>query len=466
MKILLINPSQKMVYGIDRPQVYPPLGLLYIGSVLERMKHKVRLLDLDAEGLLTQELPEFLKNFSPDVVGLSFSTAMFNQALLVAKVVKETLPVPVVVGGIHPTIDFQSCISNKDIDFVVIGEGEITIQELISRMESGQRDFSDIRGLCFRKNGQIIRTPNRELIGDLDTVPFPARRLLKNPEAYVPADARRAPVAAVITSRGCPGRCTYCCTAQIFGKRFRARSVENILAEIEELIREYGVKEIHIADDVFTLNKRRALKFCQEVKKRNLDLTFVFFNGLRADQVDREILNALKEIGVISVGYGVESGNNRILKNIKKDIDLETFRRVYKMSREMGFQTWAFFMFGLPGESTETTRHTINFAKELDPDFAKFLILKPFPGSPIFEDLSSQGLITDFNYDHYGVYTPPVHHLPNLSAEEILFWQRRAYREFYLRPRIIWKHIRRIKSWSQLKFDIKSLFFVLEKMRK
>jgi len=173
------------------------------------------------------------------------------------------------------------------------------------------------------------------------------------------------------------------------------------------------------------------------------------------------VLRSLKNIGLINIGFGVESGNQKILDRIKKNIKLETIRNAFRLAKEIGFQTWGCFIFGLPGDTKETMRETIDFAKELDPDFAKFLILKPFPGSEVFRELSENGLIFDHNYDFYGIYTRPVHRLPDLSAHEILNWQKRANREFYFRPKKILQHLIRIRSLKQLKFNIKSVLFIL-----
>jgi anaerobic magnesium-protoporphyrin IX monomethyl ester cyclase len=182
--------------------------------------------------------------------------------------------------------------------------------------------------------------------------------------------------------------------------------------------------------------------------------------------VDFEVLSALKSIGVKNVGFGIESGNERILKNIKKGIRKDTVRGAMKVAKNLKFETWGFFIVGLPGETAETVRETIDFAKELDPDFAKFLILKPFPGTEVFSQLRSKDLIDDFDYSHYGVYTPPVHHLETMSSDEILKCKIRAFREFYLRPRKIIRHILRIKNLTSLRTALRGLLFVIKNMFK
>ena len=267
-----------------------------------------------------------------------------------------------------------------------------------------------------------------------------------------------------MTSRGCAGRCTYCCTKLIFGRRIRFRSAKNIAEEIEYKIREYGIKEIHMMDDCFTINKRRVLEFRDEIKKRGTKTTFAFSNGIRADQVDEDILRALKDVGTSTVAFGVESGNQRILDNINKGLELDTIRKAFRLSKKHGLTTWGFFMIGMPGEDQKTVRDTIEFAKELDPDFAKFLILKPFPGTEVFRQLQREGRIFDFNYDKYGTYAGPVHDLPGLTKEVILKLQEKALRGFYLRPSQILKIILRMRSYDQFKLNLKSGMFIIKSM--
>ena len=461
MKILLINPSQKNVYGSPIKPAYPPLGLLYIASVLEKEGHILEIVDFDNDDMNGSKFIHLLSRFKPDVVGLTATTSTIDNTKKLAELAKKILKVPIIIGGIHATIAPEDVLKCNAVDFIVLGEGEITISELLKEMKKNKPNFSKIKGIGYKNNSKTIITPPRPLIENLDSLPFPARHLLKN--EYTPPDALKTPVASIFTSRGCPGRCTYCCTKLIFGYRFRFRSIKNVADEIELLLSK-GVKEIHIMDDNFTVYKEWVLKFRDEILKRNIKTTFVFANGLRADKIDEEILRALKQIGVLSVGFGVESGNQNILNIIKKDIELDTVRKAYKLSKKLGFETWGFFIIGLPEETKETVRDTIEFAKELDPDFAKFLILKPFPGSEVFNQLNNKNLIFDYNYSHYGVYTAPVHNLENLTAEDMVKMQKKAFKEFYLRPKKILQHLLRMRSVTQLKLNFKSAIFILQKI--
>lgn len=460
MRILLINPSQKNVYGTPIKPSYAPLGLLYIAACLEKEGHKLEFLDFDNDDLDKNKFGKYVLNFKPNIIGLTATTSTIKHTKKLAEDIKKILDIPIIVGGIHATIEPEDVLKCKAIDFAIIGEGEITITELINKLQENNSEFHKVKGISYRdNNGKIILTKPRPLIENLDFLPLPARHLLKN--EYTPPDALKTPVASIFTSRGCPGRCTYCCTKNIFGQKLRFRSVKNIVDEIEFLLNK-KIKEIHIMDDNFTVWKERVLKFRDEIIKRGIKTTFVFSNGLRADKIDEDILKALKDIGVLSVGFGVESGNQKILDNIKKDINLDTVREAYKLSKKFGFETWGFFIVGLPGETKETVRDTIEFAKEIDPDFAKFLILKPYPGSEVFERLNKENLIFDFDYNNYGVYTQPVHELKNLSAKDMIKLQKKAFREFYLRPKKILQHLLRMRSFVQLKLNFKSGVFVIK----
>ena len=310
----------------------------------------------------------------------------------------------------------------------------------------------------------MVHNPNRELIQNLDSVPFPARHLF-NQKKYSYPDSMLSPAMPIITSRGCPHNCTYCCTKLIFSQRVRFRSAKNVVDEIEFLIKKYGVKEVHFWDDNFTLYKKRVFEIRDELKRRKIKLHFAFPNGLRVDQVDFEILKCLKDMGVYSLAFGVESGNQTILNNVKKGTTLNQIKQAYHWAKQLRFETWGFFMLGLYGETSETIKDTIAFAKKINPDVAKFHILKPFPGTEIFNQLKNDGLITQMDFSQYGIHTKPVHRLPTLTEEDLLNWSKRAYKEFYLRPTKIASHILRIKSIDRLKTNTKTALNLLKSIR-
>jgi len=427
---------------------------------LEKSGVEVRILDMDADRINVNTMLSSIKEFGPNIVGITAATPVINASFGLSDIIKEHFDMPIALGGIHVTMNPEECIKRPSVDFAVKGEGEDTVKELVLEMAGASPNFDRVKGLYYKKDGNLFFTGERELIADLDRIPFPARNLLNNLSNYRPPDAEHLPVASIMTTRGCPGRCTYCCTKNIFKDRYRMRSIENVIAEIDDAIGRFKVKEIHIADDAFNVNKNRTLKLCSAIEKKEYGINFEFLNGLRADIIDQDVMDAFKSIGVKNVGFGVESADEEILKNVKKNIMPERVEKSVRLAKKNGFKTWAFFMIGLPGETESTIKKTIEFAKRLDPDFAKFLIFKPFPGSLIYDDLKKNGLIDDFNFDNYGVYTPPVHHLHNLTKADMLCWQKKAFREFYFKPQKIWKHIKRQKSISQLKLSLRGLSFV------
>jgi len=460
LKALLVIPSHEKVYGMKMAPAYPPLGVLYIASVLIGRGVEVGILDADADKMSIDDILSEIEHFDPAIVGITATTPTMNEAKGIAEVIKRHRDIPIILGGIHPTLNPEECIAWPCFDFVIKGEGETTIGELADVLKAGTGAFETVKGIYYKKNGSSHFTGERELIADLDTIPFPARHLLRNISCYKPPDAEKLPVASIMTTRGCPGRCTYCCTKNIFKDRYRMRGIDNVLEEIELLISRFKVKEIHIADDAFNSNKRRTLSLCEAIAKKSYPVNFEFLNGLRADTLDDDMLDAFRSIGVKNVGFGVESADRDILKHVKKSIMPEDVERAMRISKKKGFKTWLFFMIGLPGETEETIKRTIEFAKDVDPDFAKFLIFKPFPGSDIFDEINGAGLIDDKDYDHYGVYTPPVHNLPSLSKADLVSWQKKAFREFYFRPKKIWDHLIRQRSLAQLKLSLRGLSFV------
>ncbi len=282
MNVLLINPSQRQVYGKIGAPDYPPLGLGYIASILENKGHKVKIIDIDADVISLKVFLAIAKRY--DIVGLTSTSPTFNQAENLCKLVKENTKAITILGGIHATIVPSECLKNDFIDFIVRGEGEKTIVDLLDTLKNN-KDIKNVKGISFKKNNKIIHNPSRELIKNLDEIPFPARHLFSQ-QKYTYPDSLLSPVMPIMSSRGCPHNCTFCCTKLIFSRSVRFRSPKNIVDEIEQLIKNYGVKEIHFWDDNFTLNKKRVFQIKDELKKRNIKLKFAFPNGLRVDQVD------------------------------------------------------------------------------------------------------------------------------------------------------------------------------------
>jgi radical SAM superfamily enzyme YgiQ (UPF0313 family) len=269
-----------------------------------------------------------------------------------------------------------------------------------------------------------------------------------------------------MASRGCPGTCTYCQTKNIFGKVVRFRTPQNVVNEVRELVTTYRAKEIHFLDDALTINENFIYEFCALLKKEPYKIDLKVANGLRIDMVNEKILTALKEVGLKNAGFGVETGSERVSTLIKKKINKQQIRETFSLAKRIGLETWGFFMIGLLGDNEKSIRETINFAIELDPKFAKFLILTPYPGSEIYQELDKKNLIDIKDFSQYGIYTAPVHHLEELSRRDILKFKKMAFRKFYLRPKKIFQYFQDIKSLKQVIFLIQGFFFILSQIIK
>ncbi len=460
MRALLINPSQLGAYGVRIPNPYPPLGLLYIASVLRGEGWDVTFIeaDLARAGAIERAATEL----RPSLVGLSATTPAFSDAESIARRISRVVPQALrVIGGPHATAEPGHALLSGAFDVAVVGEGEATMSELARRLAAAGRDFAGIRGLWFRRAGEIVRNPRRPLLSNLATLPHPARDLVPDLRVYSPPDARRLPVATVMASRGCPGRCTFCCSPAAFGARVRYRPVADVVAEIGVAITRHGAREIHFADDSLTEDRNWTLELCAALRRAAFPVSYMFMNGLRVDRADRGVLVALRGIGMQNVGFGIESGSPRILARLGKGIDLEQALETIREAKELGFATWCYFIFGSPGETDGTARETVEFAKRADPDFAKFFVFKPFPGTRAYRELAESGHLVGYDRDRTGIYTAPVHRVEAMVPGRMMYWLRRANREFYLRPHKVAAHLFRIRSAAQLRCNLRSLRFVV-----
>jgi len=461
MKVLLINPSQRSVYGKIGTITQPHMGLAYIGAVLEKEGHSVSLLDIDYDRMGYDRLGEIIRLQSVDIVGITATTPVVKSAIQVAGIVKMANPaVKVIIGGMHATIMPQSLATEPAIDFVIRGEGEATIRELVQSIENG-KELHDVAGLTYTKDGKLIETPDRPLIENLDEIPLPARHLFSNKQYRYP-DTMYHPAFAIHTSRGCWGRCTFCQVKNLYGYRVRFRAAESVAEEVEILIKKFKAREIQVWDDNFAASKERVFQIRDEIKRRRISPIFSFTAGIRVDTAtDEKLLRAIREMGGYSIAFGIESGNQAILDKVGKGITLDQVRRAVYLAKKVGLEVWAFLMFGFPDDDEQTMIQTIAFTKELDPHIAKFHVLKPYPGSKIYEQMKQDGLIDDFNYENYGIHTFPVHHTKYVTRAKIYVYQKLAYRSFYFRPLTLLKQLGRLRSKDRVINNLRAAIGVL-----
>ncbi|MCS7098374.1 MAG: B12-binding domain-containing radical SAM protein [Candidatus Methanomethyliaceae archaeon] len=439
MKVILINPP--ITTNLETASILglkaPPLGLAYIGAVLEKEGYNVKIIDAAALDISNKKLGEILKKESPNVIGVTSTTPTVYDAMKAIITAKENVPDAItIMGGYHITfLPEETMMECPALDIGVIGEGEVTIIDLLKSLE-GKKPISEVDGIVYRKEGKIIRNKPRKLIENLDEIPFPARHLLPLDKYTVLGESKR--LGNIMTSRGCPFNCIFCSSSKFYGRKFRARSPKNVVDEIEELFYKYKIKSIEIVDDVFTINKNRALEIAKEIIKRGLDIWWAC--GARVDLVTKELLSIFKRAGCEVIYYGIESGSERILKILKKGITLEQAKKAVKWAKEVGIEVVGSFIIGTPGETKEDVMKTIKFAKDCDIDFAQFTAMTPYPGTEIYEIAEREGLLLTRDWSKYTTIVP-VMRTKELSAKDICSLIEKAYRMFYLRPAFFLKQL-------------------------
>jgi len=440
MKIVLVHPAPK----IWTKAALIPLGLAYIAAYLEKNGFSdIKIVDYNIE-------PEALLP-KADIVGITATTPLIKSAWRIAQQAKKGGAITV-LGGPHVSALPEESAKLPQIDFVCFGEGEETMLELCRMIEKRKENFEKIKGLCFKKKGKLIWTPPRPLIRNIDRLPFPAYHLfdLRKYTSTQPLISTRKPAVGILTSRGCPFGCRFCYKG-VFGRVWRPRSVENVLKEWEYLVRELKVKEIALMDDGFNIDIERAIKICQEIKKRRLVVPWRAHNGIRADRAPKKLLRAMKESGCYFISFGIESRVQRVLRLMGKDLQLRDVVNSFKSCRELGILTMGFFVIGYPGETKKEIRQTIDFSLKLDPDFAQFSVATPFPGTQIFDLLRKEGKIRVFDWDKYSQFDQRGYFdYGELRAEEVAFLSNQAYKKFYLRPKVILGLLKRKETWLNL----------------
>lgn len=450
MFVLLVKPIA------DSHLISPPLGLGYLATAI-RKSHEVEILDCIRDMMTDKKFEAKVMFKKPDVVGFQVCSRDLPQVEKSIRMIKKISPLTVViVGGPHPSsLPHQTMHDLGLADYGFQGEGEIGLPLLLRHL-SGSEEISltEIPGLLWREKGKVNCNPPI-FIESLNSLGFPSWDLIQ-PQRYPRAAVQGAfvknfPVASIITTRGCPYRCTYCAGPLIFGRKVRARSIDHIFQEIELLYFEYGIKEIQIVDDHFIFNLEFAKDFCRRAIEKNLNLTFYGVSGVRIEKMDRELLELMKKAKFYQVAVGVESGSDRVLKLIKKNLTINVVREKIKLITEVGLEVIAFFIIGFPGETREEIIETIKFACELPLKRATFSSCLPLPGTEIYYQLKKEGKLRNLDWTrlHFSKICFPIE---GVTTFELAMLQRYAFLKFMFRPKIIWKHLQEIKSLSQILF--------------
>ena len=449
MRVLLVKPNNLSDH------VLPSLGLGYLAAQLRR-DHDVDIYDCIKEKASPEQVARVAEAFRADMVGLQGYTFDIPKVAEILRAVRTRLPRTLTcVGGAHITAGPVAAMRHlgADCDYGFAGEGEIQFPRMLQRIESGATSFEAVPGAVWRCGDRVVANAPA-LVDDLDSLGLPALDLLRPdtyPEAQQGVFYRKFPIAPILTTRGCPYRCRFCAAPFLSGRTLRQHSVAYVRRLVALLYHRYGIREIHIVDDNFTMDIGYAKSVLRAILDLRLDIALAMPNGIRMDAVDDELLELMKAAGVYIVSVAVESGNDQILRAMKKGTTTARIRANVDRIRRHGLDVAGFFILGYPGETLDTIRRTIRFARELDVQRANFFTFVPLPGAPIYEELVRNGEITGepweaANFAH-APYSPP-----GVPRPELLSLMRRGFLRFYLRPRILLRHILAIRSYRHLRF--------------
>ena len=461
MKLAFIYPAQFMSEGRYTKELWkhysqegicvPQLGIAYLAACLLEEGHDVRIIDANASKLTIEATCRALYGFSADILLFTSITENFANTVFWIKEIRKKLPEPIIIiGGPHASLYPMSTMMHNEIDVCVIGDGSQKLINVVKELSNSCKPngLDKIQGILYRSNDEVVQTKSDSTFKkkiDLDALPFPARHLLPN-DRYKTVISKRHPITSMLSSMGCPFMCVYCDT----NYHVVMRNPDMVVKEMEYCNKQLGIKEILFYDETFTLNNKRAFAICDLLIKRGLDLTFSI--RTRADTVTEELVQQLAKAGCIRINYGIESGNQNVLKNIKRNIPLQQIKNAVAWTKKHGIDAFGFFMIGCPGDDYKTINETIDFALSLDLDYAQFNKLTLVPNSELYHRVKEKAGI-DF-WDEYTkgdfdiVKTMPRIdvHVDDKELDSLL---KRAYKRFYYRPRLILRQLFNIRSHKE-----------------
>lgn len=463
MNIVLIAPPCEYMNRL------PPLGLAYLASYIRKRGYEnTIIIDSDIMQYSIDETVEKALSANPDIVGVTVMTSSYNYALQIAAgIKKKRSALPVIFGGTHSSALPEYILKNPCVDMVCAGEGEHVFYNLLQTLKQGKSP-AGVRGLVYKEGDRIVKNEPEPFISDLDSLPFPDRSILPL-EKYTTAGSSlpsgKYMFTTLVTSRGCPFHCIYCASKTTMGGAYRFRSADNIIREIEEIIKNYKIRHFRILDDIFTLKKERVLAFCDEIVKRKLRIVWECFS--RIDLVDETILKALKAAGCYTITYGLESGSQTILNNLKKGTTVKKAEEIVALTKKIGIRISANFMIGNPGETKETIEETIRFAKKMKIDSLGVAITTPYPGTELFlmfQDRLKEPIDWDaFMFTTYDSDNPrrPFVSCCGMNTKELYENYLRASKKINLQMHFVLKRFLRIKSMKEFTALFKRAFKLL-----
>lgn len=460
IKILLINPpvSCEALYGkfARGGSDLPPLSLCYIASYLLKFGKKVDILDTAKLRLSITDIKKRVLEYGPDMVGFYTATPYINSVKLLATQIRSLCKdILLIAGGPHFTGDAVSELRNSDLDIVAVGEGEQTCLEIVEALEESTKETllnnnCSIKGIAYKRNKEVYINPARDLIEDIDSIPRPARHLLPPLNTYrvSAVQYKRLPSTGVLTARGCPFNCTFC-VCSVSRQKVRSHSIKYVMAEVDELIYQYGIRDIAFIDDVFTIDRERTSGLCEELAKRKERI--VWSANVRVGLITKKMLKVMKDSGCWMVLVGIESANQEILDRIKKQIKPQQAMELSSWCREIGLMFHPNFIIGHPGETVDTIDETINFARKLYSHFPLFTIMTPYPGTELWNNALQYGTLNKENFSDFSLGSNKPCFVPfGLTADLLLRKRNEAYRKCYLNLPMAWRHLRSIKSFEDV----------------
>ncbi|MFA6923453.1 MAG: radical SAM protein [Bacteroidales bacterium] len=455
MNILLINPPGTVTF------VNPPLGILYIAAILKKENHNISIIDYNLENLNYQKLFDFINEKEIKAIGISIVTPKVYSAMDMAAAIRKNFPeIFIIAGGPHATLMPEQLMNEcPAINYVIQGEGEFRMRDLIRNLEK-KLPVNEIDGLAFKKDGKIINNPPQNSIEDINILPMPSRELIDINKYSSYMKTILSPATTMITSRGCPYKCIYC-SKPITGKKIRSLNPENVVNEIQFLVDNYKIREIIFYDDSFTFNQERVLEICNLIIQKGIKIKW--HCETRVNLINENLLKKMKEAGCYLIGYGIESGSNRLLKILQKGITIEQIENAVSITKKAGIKVLGYFMFGIPGETEEDIKQTIKLSKKLGVDFAQFSIATAYPGTELFEIAKSQNKVSaDWSKSIYALGSKPIISISDIPVEKLYSYMKKAYFSFYFRPLYIFNKIKNIKTLNDFLYYFRGLKTMLK----
>ncbi len=455
LKILLVKPHSLSDH------IQPPLGLAYIASSVAG-RHQVAILDMLKTPLSDGDFRRYIARGKYDLVGFQCYTHELRSVARLARIVKlESKRITTIAGGPHPTLLPAESMEyfGESVDFLLRGEGDEIFPLFVDRIEEGG-DPGRLPGMVCKAGGKLHVNDKTEYVKDLDRIPMPSWELIA-PQTYPPAQHgaffRRFPIAPVITTRGCPFSCNFCSAPVLCGQAVRFRSPESVLREIRALYSDFRIREFHIIDDNFTINRNHARAVLLKIIESGLRISLALPNGIRIETVDESLLALMKKAGVYSISLGLESGSDRVLELMNKKSTIEKNEEKIGLIKKAGIDMAAFFIMGFPGETEDDIRRTIDYSLRLPLLRANYGYFTPLPGTPIYHELEEKGELNKIDLRNSGYmaasYTPQ-----GMTRKTLKKLQRKAFLRFFLRPQILFRHLLLVKSFRHLLYLAKRLY--------